>query len=272
VILAVPPATEVPDAAGAKIVHADVASTSGQRNAGVRAASSPIVLFVDDDITLDPDCGAQLMEVWERRGLDNVSGVAGTCVNDDAFPPGSLVRRILLAIGGLGHRAVLVRHSKLMVSGAVASVRRPQREVEVDFAIGFCVSYRRELLRCERFDESFTGYVFSEDADLAARMVRHAPLVHTPRARCWHADVEPGLGVGADAAYRRARMVAFFRGRHRRPGLLGRLAWEWANGAELAILLARALSDGDLAPARAYLRGLRETRAHLRADVSGHPR
>jgi GT2 family glycosyltransferase len=254
------------------IVHADVASTSAQRNAGVQAASSPIVLFVDDDITLEPDCAAQLMEVWERRGLDNISGVAGTVVNEDSFPSGPLVRRLLLAAGGLGHRAVLAGRSKRMVSGAVASVRRPRREVEVDFAGAFCVSYRWELLQREPFDESFTGYVLLEDADLAARMIRHAPLVQTPRARCWHADVEPGLGVGVDAAYRRARMVAFFRGRHRRPGLLGRLAWEWANGAELAILLTRALRDRDLAAARAYLRGLRETRAHLRDEVANNTR
>jgi len=266
VIVAVPPGTEVTDAAGAKVVQAEVASTSNQRNVGVRAASSPVILFVDDDITLDPECGAELVAVWERRGLSGISGVAATCVNDDAFPPGSLARRVLLATGGLGHRAVLVRRSKLMLSGAVASVRRPQREVEVDFAIGYCVSYRRDLLLREPFEESFTGYVFSEDADLAARMVKYAPLIHTPRARCWHGDVEPGLGAGADAAYRRARMVAFFRGRHRRPGIAGRLAWEWANGAELTILLARALRDRDLAPTRAYLQGLRETRLHLKRD------
>jgi glycosyltransferase involved in cell wall biosynthesis len=272
VIVAVPPGTEVRDAAGAKTVEAEVASTSNQRNVGVREASSPVILFVDDDITLDPECGAELMAVWERRGIGSISGVAGTCVNDDAFPAGSLARRILLATGGLGHRAVLVGRSKLMLSGAVASVRRPQREVEVDFAIGYCVSYRRDLLLREPFEESFTGYVFSEDADLAARMVKYAPLIHTPRARCWHGDVEPGLGAGPDAAYRRARMAAFFRGRHRRPGLIGRLAWEWSNCAELAILLARASRDRDLAPARAHLRGLRETRAHLRRDQYSHPR
>ncbi len=212
------------------------------------------------------------MEVWEKRGCENISGVAGTLVNDDNFPAGSLVRRILLATGALGHRAVLVGRSKLMVSGAVANVRRPRREVEVESAVGGCVSYRRRLLQREPFDESFTGYVLAEDANLAARMIKHAPLVHMPQAPCWHADVEPGLGVEADAAYRRGRMVAFFRGQHRRRGLLGRLACEWANAAELAILLTRALRDRDLPAARAHLRGLRETRAHLSTETSGNRR
>jgi glycosyltransferase involved in cell wall biosynthesis len=267
VILATPPDTVVENDYGATIVRAPVASTSAQRNAGVDAAISPIILFVDDDIELEPDCAAELMAVWERRGPENISGVAGTCVNEDAFPVGSVPRRILLAAGGLDHKAVLARRSRLMLSGAVTSVRRPVGEVEVDFAVSYCVSYRRELLSREPFDESFTGYVLKEDADLAARMIKHAPLIHTPRARCWHADVAPGLGVGVDAAYRRGRMAAFFRGRHRARGPIGRVAWESSNVAEYAILVARGLRPRDFEPSQAYLRGLRETRAHLRAEA-----
>jgi GT2 family glycosyltransferase len=267
VIVALPPDVHIPADHGARIVRAPVASTSAQRNTGARAATSPVVFFVDDDIELERDCAAELMAVWERRGVETLSGVAATCMNDYAFPPGPIWRRVLLASGGLGHGAVLARRSRLMKSGAVASVRRPAREVEVDFAIGACVSYRRDALLREPFEEAFTGYVFSEDADVAARMIKHAPLVHTPRARVWHADVEPGLGQGAVAAYRRARMVAFFRGRHRAPGLVGRLAWEWANAAECAILIGRGLRPRDFSPLHGYLRGLRETRAHLRADA-----
>jgi GT2 family glycosyltransferase len=267
VIVALPPDVRIPADRGARIVHAPVASTSAQRNTGARAATSPVVFFVDDDIELEPDCAAELMAVWDRRGVRTISGVAATCMNEHAFPPGRVWRRVLLAAGGLGHGAVLARRSRLMRSGAVANVHRPAREVEVDFAIGACVSYRRDALLREPFEEAFTGYVFAEDADLAARMIKHAPLVQTPRARVWHADVEPGLGKGEVAAYRRARMVAFFRGRHRAPGLVGRLAWEWANVAECAILVGRGLRASDFSPLQGYLRGLRETRSHLRADA-----
>jgi GT2 family glycosyltransferase len=266
VIVALPPGVDIGADDRVRIVRAPVASTSAQRNAGARAATSPVVLFADDDIELEPDCAAELMAVWERRGVETISGVAPTLMNDYAFPAGPIWRRVLLAAGGLGHAAVLARRSRLMRSGAVASVRRPTREVEVEFAISTCVSYRREALLREPFEEAFTGYVFSEDADLAARMIKHAPIIHTPRARVWQADVEPGLGRGEVAAYRRARMVAFFRGRHRARGPVGRLAWEWANAAECAILVGRGLRLRDFGPLRAYLRGLGETRAHLRVD------
>ncbi|MDQ3866796.1 MAG: hypothetical protein M3304_08195 [Actinomycetota bacterium] len=166
-ILGVPPARTC-RTPGATVVRADVVSTVAQRNAGVRAARSPPVLFVDDDITLDPDWG----------------------------------------------------------------------------------SYRRDLLQREPFDESFTGYVLTEDADLAARMIK----LRRSYTR---------LGRGAGTRTRRCVPAwangRVLPGRHRRRGLLGRVAREWANAAELAILLTRALRDRDLAAARAYLRGLRET-------------
>ncbi len=251
----------------AQVVRVAVPSTSGQRNAGWRAATAPVVLFVDDDIELENDFAAELMAVWERRGLNGLSGVMGTCVNEDRLdgvPPESLVGRVVLAGFQLSHRAVVTKGSRLMLSGSVAKVHHPAQEVEVDFAKGYCVSYRRDLLEHEPFDERFAGYVFYEDMDIAARMRAHAPLVHTPRARCRQLPVTPGVGSGTVAAYRRGRMATFFRHRHRAPGAVGRLAWEWSNAAEAAIIAARCLRARDSAPVRAYLRGLRETRADIR--------
>lgn len=270
-VILVAPAGVALDAVGdARVVHAEP-STSGQRNAGARATSARVVLFLDDDIVLEPDFGEALMEVWDRRGHDALSGVVGTCVGEDAFRGGSRLHRALRAVGGLGHGALRTPGSRLMASGHVAVVRWPKQEEEVAFASGYCVSYRRDLLAEEPFDESFGGYVFGEDLDVAARMSKRAPLVHTPNARCSHEPVTPGLGGGPDAAYRRARMWAFFRGRHRKAGLVGRAAWEYANATEGAILLARALRSGEFEPPRAFLRGLREARAQLRAEALTGP-
>jgi len=257
-----------PFRASTVVLRVPVPSSSGQRNAGARAASSPVVLFVDDDMELEPQCAAELLAVWQRRGLGALSGVAATCVNEDTFPGGTVARRFMLAVAQLGHRALVARGSRLMLSGAVANVRQPAREIDVQFAVGFCVSYRRDLLDVEPFDESMTGYVLLEDMDIAARMVAHAPLVHTPAARCTHAPVTPGRGVGADGAYQRGRMGVFFRGRHRTRGTVGRLAWEWSNVADLLILLLSDLRGRTLARSAAYLRGLREARRQLRAEGS----
>jgi len=265
-ILAVPEGVHV-DPGPAIVARTAVPSSSGQRNAGFRIARAPVIVFVDDDIELEADFAEKLMAVWERRGLETISGVVGTCVNEDSYPSGSMTRRILLAVGGLGHEALLSRRSRLMLSGGVAVVGQPRREVDVEFAASLCVSYRRDLLELEPFDETFHGYVYGEDMDLAARMTSHAPIVHTPHARCWHAAATGGVGVGADAVYRKVRLGTLYRGRHRAPGFIGRVAWEWANIAEYGIVVARALHARDPELVKAYSRALRETRIQLRAET-----
>jgi glycosyltransferase involved in cell wall biosynthesis len=266
IILAVPDGVHV-DPGPAIVARAGVPSSSGQRNAGFRIARAPVTVFVDDDIELEPDFAEKLMAVWERRGLETISGVVGTCVNFGSFRPGSITSRILLAAGGLGHEALLSSRSRRMLSGSVAIVSRPKGEVEVDFAPSQCVSYRRDLLELEPFDETFQGYVFGEDMDLAARMTRRAPIVHTPHARCWHAPATGGLGADADALYRKIRFAGFYRGRYRARGFIGRIAWEWSNIADFAIVVARALRSRNPQLPKVYARALQETRAHLRAET-----
>jgi glycosyltransferase involved in cell wall biosynthesis len=77
-------------------------SMTGQRNVGARAARGDVVVFLDDDIILEPDYGAELLAVWERRGLDRIAGVVGICVNDDFFAYGTgNTKRALRALAGL---------------------------------------------------------------------------------------------------------------------------------------------------------------------------
>ena len=266
IILAVPDGVHL-DPGAAIVARAGIPSSSAQRNAGFRIARAPVTVFVDDDITLEADFAENLMAVWERRGLETISGVVGTCVNFGSRLPGSVASRILLAAGGLGHEALLSSRSRLMVSGSVAIVSRPKGEVEVDFAPSQCVSYRRDLLELEPFDETFQGYVFGEDMDLAARMTRRAPIVHTPYARCWHAPAIGGHRVDADALYRQVRFGGFYRGRYRARGFIGRFAWEWSNIAYFAIVVGRALRARNPQLPKVYARALQETRAHLRAEI-----
>ena len=249
-------------------------SMTGQRNVGARAARGDVVLFLDDDIMLEPDYGAELMSVWERRGLDRIAGVVGVCVNEDFFAYGSgSVKRALRAFAGLGHKAFRAKGSRRMASGHVAVVSRPEDEQDVEFAQGAFSSYRKDLLIVEPFDETFDGYVFGEDLDMSARMSSRAPIVHTPRARCFHENVSAGLReLGtADEAFRRGRMFAYFRGRHRRPGAVGRLAWEWANATEAATLGVRAVRRRDPEPFRVFVRALGETRRQLRDEEGTRP-
>lgn len=260
IIIAMPSSAPAVHAEGVRIVRSH-ASLPAQRAAGVKAATAPIVLFIDDDVVLEDDFADELCRVWERRGLERISGVAGSVVNE---ADGPRWRRVLRAAAGLSHAALFVRRTTVMASGHVAVVNDPREEEEVRFVRGGCMSFRRDLLLVEPPDEQFDGYVYGEDLDLAARLSRHAPLIHTPRARCHHLPLGSGLGAGVENAHRRSRMFALYRAHHRRPGILGHVAWEWANATEAVTLAVRGLRDRDLAPFRAFLDGLGETRRQLK--------
>jgi glycosyltransferase involved in cell wall biosynthesis len=264
IILAVPhgEGCEVP--VGVRVVEGRRGSSS-QRNAGARAASGDIVLFVDDDMELDPGFAEAICEVWERHGLQSLSGVAGCVAN------APVVSRAVSAFRGLGqlyHRALFAPGSRIKASGHLAEVLVPRREVQVEFAPGCCVSYRRDLLLVEPFSEEFDGYVLGDDFDLAARMICRAPLIQTPAARAMHRGTtmsEPTI----DRAYRAGLQLASFRLRHRRFGALGIVAWHWSNATYLALQLWRAVVRGRWSVLKAYRRGRRQERAARRRAPIG---
>ncbi|MGI9020593.1 MAG: glycosyltransferase family 2 protein [Solirubrobacterales bacterium] len=249
---------------GVRIAHSP-ASTSGQRNAGARLVSTPVVLFVDDDVLLEPDFGDVMMGTWERLGAESLAGVMGTIIND----PWELrfSRRLVRAALGQSHVTFRRgRHTHLMASGNVAFVPDPGDDEDVGFAGTACVSYRRDLFLDEPFDESLPGYVLGEDLDLSARLARRGRLIQTPRARARHLEVGVKGDDETSGAHLRGRLYALYRGRHRAPGIRGRLAWEWANLGELGILAAKSMRRGDLRLAAAFWAGLREARAQLRSE------
>jgi GT2 family glycosyltransferase len=259
-LLVVPDDAELADLDGARTVRAP-RSLPAQRKAGVEAATSTVVLFLDDDIVLAPDFCEVLLEVWERRGSQSVAGVTGVIANERTP---ARWRQLLRAAGGLSHVATRGRGSRLMASGHVRIVLHPPVECTVGFMPGGLMSMRRDLLLREPPDTQFTGYVYGEDLDLVARISRHGSLLQTPRATADHLPVASGLGDGPENAYRRARQYAYYRALHRQQGLYGRLAWHWANWAEGVIVAAKSARRGDTAMIRAYISGLRETGQALR--------
>lgn len=65
-----------------RLVHAPVPGVNRARNAGLEAAGSDIVAFVDDDELAPPDYGRRLLEACARR--PEAGGVGGPCVEPAA--------------------------------------------------------------------------------------------------------------------------------------------------------------------------------------------
>ncbi len=142
---------------GARHVRPHASSPSAQRNAGWRAARSPLILFTDDDCRPDP--------AWAERMLAAA-----------AEHPGAIVQG---ATGSdpLEWAVLSSPHARTL------RVRPPG-----PFAQTCNILYPRELLeRAGGFDEGFPGPA-GEDLDLALRArALGADYVGAPEARVWHA-------------------------------------------------------------------------------------
>lgn len=158
--------------------HAPPSST-GARNRALREARTPIVLFLDDDVTCDPS----LAEEHARHYADpEVVGVAGR-IHEPAFPRS------------------LPFHFRLSLSGRALSnydLDRPCRSTLGGG--GGNLSVRRErALAVGGFDERFVRGAQNEDLDFIRRLVAAGGRVpYEPRARLVH-HVAPRGGGRASA-------------------------------------------------------------------------
>ncbi len=136
-------------AAGANVLRSTRRGAGAARNAGWRAASHPLVWFVDSDCVASEDALQLLLPHFEDPSVGAVSGAYDNAVD------GSLVATLI-------HEEIGARHREM--------------PVEVDFLATFNVVYRRELLvELDGFDER---YLRGQDAELSFRAHRAGSKLH----------------------------------------------------------------------------------------------
>jgi len=128
------------------------------RNAGLAAATTRLVLLMDNDVILQPDCLERLLEAFLARDADApVALVQARTVFDDRPD-------LVQCDGGTIHflGAMILRHGHLPVAG-LGPAAEP-----VDSAITTAVLVDRDRIRSVGgFDEEF--FIYFEDHDCAVR-------------------------------------------------------------------------------------------------------
>jgi len=156
------------------------------RNTGVKAATAPIVAFLDDDCEPEPEWARELADAYE----DGVVGVGGTVVPcaPDGYILGYLQRNNPLEPLELtlAKSQQLPYRLYLYLLGLWRSAERHDQR-DVYSLVGANMSFARDALLESRFDERFR--FGAEDLDLCLRLPRDFPgsrLVFAPDAVVRH--------------------------------------------------------------------------------------
>jgi glucosyl-dolichyl phosphate glucuronosyltransferase len=152
-----------------------------QRNRGIDAANGEVVLFTDDDCTLEPGIFEVLAAAYADASL---VGASGRVIQPDrgriGSDPYSRLRRFVLGGGQQGTMTSF-------------GFRRPIVDVdedhELEFMPGPFMSARRDAAAAVRFDERLTGYALGEDDDFSFRLSRTGTIRYLPDAVVHHREV-----------------------------------------------------------------------------------
>jgi GT2 family glycosyltransferase len=174
---------------------------SAARNVGIRRADTELVLLVDSDVYLEPNCLAQMLQAYGTEGS------AVVCPRIVLMPE----RELIQLDGADAHfvGTMILRHGYQRVDKIPAEV------ADVGGAASGCLlMHRNRVLEAGGFDELY--FFYFEDHEFALRMrERGHRIVCEPRAVAFHdrGQGTPGLSFRGKEAYPARR--AYLTMRHR---------------------------------------------------------
>jgi glycosyltransferase involved in cell wall biosynthesis len=238
------------------------ASTAGQRNRGVDLATTPVVLLLDDDVTLETGYVEVLLMRWEAAGLEAFGAMVGV---PEHVPHQGVLVRILRRGLMLHYQAPRAKATRMRRSRKLRLVPIPATEVQVEACGAGYGLFRADLLRRHPFDERFAGYAPGEDLDMSSRLAAEAPILQVPSVRYLH-EGDPRERVAPQRWRLRGRRETYFRLKHLDDSALSRAAFYLSLFAESGVAAAASLRERDSRYVRGYVAGVRETLNERRRD------
>ena len=146
-------------------------SSAISRNIGLKKATGDIILFLDDDVTLDKDYIKQLHETYEDKQTMAVQGYIKNIKINRYYLYFDRVIQTLFLNSDLKFNGCKVKKG---VFGNTYPIKKPKQQVESQWLSGCNMSYRTEFLKKNNleFDENLLRYAFKEDVDLSYRVYK----------------------------------------------------------------------------------------------------
>jgi GT2 family glycosyltransferase len=239
-----------------EIVHVydpTLVGAGAARNVGVERSRGEILVFLDDDVLLEPEFLHELLRVYQE--YPEAGGVSGVVTNYPLPPRSARILRRLFWTGPF--------HDERQPLYWRADRLRDHEPIRVRRLASNVMSIRREALADDRFDHFYRG-TGAEDVDLTWRIHERCPLLIAPRARLFH--VRSKAGREAEDWIRQDALYNYYL-YHRlwRKGVVNRLCFAWLNCGYALLACAGSVRRLSLRPWQSFLQGRRSglERAYL---------
>lgn len=218
-----------------------IKGVSAARNVGIDVSTGDVVVFLDDDVTLSPDCLEQLELAFETN--PEYAAIGGVELQMEQTARSYLLYYDVFFLGPLHDRKYSISRNWRRLSG-----------IQPVTAVKTCLAgFRREFLLRNRFDERWRSALL-EDVEICWRVRRHAKFGIWPAASAWH-HISEVRAAGA-TGYRStgAAWVFFMRSLfHREWALTPLYAWLWIGLTLNA--LRRSVTSRSIGPLGGLLQG-----------------
>jgi glucosyl-dolichyl phosphate glucuronosyltransferase len=197
------------------------------RNCSLQYVKTDLVLFLDDDVLLEPDFIERILQVFDERPA--ATGVSGIITNYTRPPAPFLWWTRLFLLGPFhdDRQPVYWTADKLAGSAPVRVTRLG----------GGLMCFRMSLIRGIFFDERLRGAAPGEDVEFCARMKPGAILLIAPDARLVHKQT-PVARSSEHWLERHTQTMWYLYLRNWDHGLFNRLCFGWLNLGYMLVALA----------------------------------
>jgi GT2 family glycosyltransferase len=170
------------------------------RNAGLALAASDLVLFIDNDVAVTPDCGPLMAQALLER--PTVAIAAARVLYAD--------RPDTIQYDGASSHflgMMTLENPDRPLAAADRAVRTTLSVVTCAFMVD-----RRRLPESAPFDESF--FIYQEDHDFGVRMrALGVDIISVPSALCLHGEGSAGISIRETGSYSSRRVFSNIRNR-----------------------------------------------------------
>ncbi len=257
------PLQEALESAGVEVLYRRKSAPDlpTSRNIGIRISSGDVVLFLDDDVQLEPDYIAQMLAPLEADPDGRIAGVGGRILNFRKLRPTHRLRRLFdrffLVSGGIEGRVL----PSGFTTNYGSTFNPPDRPYRVDVISGGVAAWRRRVFEEFRFTENYRVHCAGEDQDFSYQVSRRYPLLLNPHAGLRHFEA-PSMRHDRYQSARRFLFdrYRFFRKHVQRWPLQAVLFWWAVTGYTLSRLLVALLrpDPGERSRVRGILSAIRD--------------